>query len=56
MAISDVLSEAAEDIREYMRKIPLTYDPLKERIDSLLQDMDDIRIELDTPPKGDTTP
>jgi hypothetical protein len=48
--ISDVLSEAADDIRNYMQRLPKTYKDVKPRLDQLLTDMDGIRSELDTPP------
>ncbi len=53
MAISDVLFEAAEEIRLYLRRLPESYAPMKPRIDRLLLDMDGLRLELETPPKAD---
>lgn len=50
MAISDVLYESAEEIREYMREMPEAYEPMKARLSRLLASMDRIRAELDTPP------
>jgi hypothetical protein len=50
MAISDVLYEAADEIREYMREQPEAYEPMKARLNRLLGSMDRIRSELDTPP------
>ena len=50
MAISDVLSESAAEIRQYMREQPGAYGPYRQRIDRLLADMDTLRIQLDTPP------
>lgn len=50
MTISDVLSEAADEIESYMKNEPQTYATLKDDIDRLLVDMDRIRVELDTPP------
>jgi len=54
MAISDVLYESAEEIREYMREMPETYASMKARITRLLSNMDRIRAELDNAP-NDTT-
>lgn len=51
--ISDVLSESTEEIRWYLNKMPEAYASVKPRIDILLQEMDALRIELDTPPKTD---
>lgn len=51
MAVSDVLFEAAEDIRGYLKNSPESYEPWKSRLDKVLEEMDAIRIELDTPPK-----
>jgi hypothetical protein len=50
MAISDVLYEAAEEIREYMRELPDAYEPMKARINRVLGSMDRLREELDNPP------
>lgn len=50
MAISDVLYESAEEIREYMREMPEAYEHIKSRLQRLLGSMDRIRAELDTPP------
>jgi transcriptional regulator with XRE-family HTH domain len=48
MAISDILYETAEEIREYMREQPETYETIKARLQRLLGTMDRIRAELDT--------
>jgi hypothetical protein len=57
MAISDVLYESAEEIREYMRERPEAYEFMKARINRLLGSMDRIRQELDNPPlPGGTEP
>jgi hypothetical protein len=49
--ISDVLYEADLEIRRYLDELPKVYDgPIKPKIERLLQDMESIRIELDTPP------
>jgi hypothetical protein len=50
MAISDVLYESAEEIREYMRERPEAYEFMKARINRLLGSMDRLRQELDNPP------
>lgn len=50
MAISDVLYESAEEIREYMREMPEAYISTKARLARLLNSMDRIRAELDNPP------
>jgi hypothetical protein len=51
--ISDVLSDAAADIRDYLAK-PATQDcyqgELRDRINRLLAEMDAVRIYLDTSP------
>lgn len=52
MAISDVLYESAEEIREYMREMPEVYAPMKMRLSRLLGNMDRIRAELDAPPES----
>lgn len=48
MAISDVLYETAEEIREYLREQPETYETMKARLQRLLGTMDRIRAELDS--------
>lgn len=50
--ISDTLSEATEEIRWYLNKMPEAYVGLRPRIDSLITEMEAIRIELDTPPNS----
>lgn len=50
MAVSDVLYETAEEIREYMREMPDAYEPMKARLNRLLSNMDRIRAELDQAP------
>jgi hypothetical protein len=50
MAISDVLYESAEEIREYMRDRPEAYEGMKARLNRLLGSMDRLRAELDSPP------
>jgi hypothetical protein len=51
--VSDTLSECAEEIRWYINKMPGVYASMMPRIDSLLTEMDNLRIELDTPPKAE---
>jgi len=53
MAISDVLYESAEEIREYIRERPEAYEFAKARINRLLGSMDRLREELDNPPLPD---
>lgn len=48
--VSDVLSEAAHDIREYLRTMPQVYASIRPELERLLSEMDSIRIFLDTPP------
>lgn len=50
MAISDVLYEAAEEIREIIREQPEAYEGTKARLGRLLGSMDRLRAELDNPP------
>ena len=50
--ISDVLSEAVADIRDYLAD-PITadcYTTVRGRIDALVADMEAVRVILDTPP------
>lgn len=47
--ISDTLSQAAAEIRQYLAGHPATYAEQREDIDALLIRMDALRIELDTP-------
>ena len=51
--ISDVLSEAVTDIRDYLTRMPDVYppgDPVTVRITALVTEMDAVRQVLDTPP------
>mgnify|MGYP000072399216 FL=1 len=48
--ISDVLSDAADEIRAYLRTHAAMYVEVKPRLEKLLSDMDGLREELDTPP------
>lgn len=53
--ISDVLSEAAQEIRNYLHDetfAQIYTDELRARIEELVRDMDAIRVSLDTPPGG----
>ena len=49
--ISDILSDAIHYIKEYQADMPKVYDSMKPEIDDCLLIMDDLRRELDTPPK-----
>jgi len=53
--ISDTLSKAAHEIREYQENIPGAYNSIKDRLDALLTEMDAIRVILDTPPAIEIT-
>jgi len=48
--ISDVLSEAVEDIKRYQRHMPDIY-ANNERLKRLVAEMDAVRALLDTPPE-----
>ncbi|MCK1503069.1 hypothetical protein [Bradyrhizobium sp. 188] len=48
--ISDVLHDAGDEIRRYMNEMPEVYVNHRQRIKLLLDDMDTLRIQLDTPP------
>jgi hypothetical protein len=47
--ISDVLFEAAEEIRRYQREMPEIYDSMKPAIEPLLSEIERARMRLDTP-------
>lgn len=49
--VSDTLSDAAAEIRDYLRLSPEVYAPIKDRLQKLLREMDAIRIKLDIPPR-----
>jgi hypothetical protein len=52
--ISDTCSDAAHSIRGYLRDLPQVYPPqhpTTQRILELVEHLDAIRIELDTPPR-----
>ena len=49
--VSDTLSDAAHDIREYLRRMPDVYEgKTRDEIQTLLTHMDRVRVKLDTPP------
>lgn len=49
--ISDTLSDAAADIRDYLRELPDVYKPVAGEVTDVLAAMDRLRIKLDTPPR-----
>lgn len=49
--ISDTLSDAAHEIRQYLENYPDVYAGMEDKITSVLMAMDALREELDTPPK-----
>jgi len=49
--ISDVLSDAAIDIKEYLEELPDVYETVKPEILEVLKAMEKMRITLDAPPK-----
>ena len=49
--ISDVLSEAVDDIRAYLRSSPHVYANVRAELDELVTDMDAIREHLDCAPE-----
>lgn len=53
MAISDVLFDAGEMISDYLHNQPSMYAEVRPQIDTLLADMERIRVLLDTPPLND---
>ncbi len=48
--ISDTLSEAIYDIRQYQRDMPEVYDSIKRDIDAVTSAMERLRKQLDAPP------
>lgn len=48
--ISDVLSDAVDEIRHYQREWPDNYSPLDPAIKTVCEVMDALRLHLDTPP------
>ncbi len=48
--ISDILSDAIDEIRRYQREMPNVYDDIKPKIEKVVAVMDGLRAELDTPP------
>lgn len=53
--ISDTLHDAIEEIRRYQSNYPQVYDPMRRRIDEVVDAMRSLQLELDTPPVGDIT-
>jgi hypothetical protein len=51
--ISDVLSDAVAEIRQYQRDFPEVYDSLKLEIAHVIEVMEELRRYLDTPPAED---
>lgn len=47
--ISDVLSDAANQIRRYQAEMPENYEAIRPRIDAVVRVMDELRAYLDTP-------
>lgn len=52
--ISDILFDAAEDIKQYQIDCPGAYDPIRAKIDEVVVAMEELRITLDTPPRHDS--
>ena len=48
--ISDTLFDAIEDIRRYQQRMPEAYSNLRPQIDSVVRQMDLLKVYLDTPP------
>ncbi len=48
--ISDTLSGASHEIKKYLADDPVVYADLRSEIDSVVEQMDSLRIKLDTPP------
>tara|TARA_B100000378_G_scaffold230812_1_gene195847 strand:+ start:1853 stop:2023 length:171 start_codon:yes stop_codon:yes gene_type:complete len=53
MAVSDTLSEAVDEIRDYLDTNPGMYRAVRPRIEALLAEMEQVRVLLDTPPLSD---
>lgn len=51
--ISDTLSEAAAELRRYLREFPNTYGPWRREIDTLLARMDKLRADLNRVPSSE---
>lgn len=51
--ISDVLFEAVKAIREYQRDLPNAYEADRERIDRVVEVMDELRAYFDKVPSSD---
>lgn len=54
--ISDVLSEAVEDIEALLLEMPHVYGPVRKRIDPVVAAMDELRRFLDAPPERNCEP
>lgn len=52
MAVSDILSDASEEIRDYLDGHPGMYEDVRPQIEALLDEMKRVRVLLDTPPAG----
>ena len=48
--ISDVLSDAVQEMRDYLAELPETYANVRGDLDKLIADMDAMRARLDAPP------
>ena len=51
MAISDILFDAVEEIREWLKEFPATDSDEDKQLEKLLKEMDRVRAMLDAPPK-----
>jgi hypothetical protein len=49
--ISDILSEVDEKITHYRKHLPDVYEPFKAELDALQDQIEKVRILLDTPPE-----
>lgn len=54
MAISDTLSDAADEIRSYLHDHPRMYAADRQQIEALLSEMDRVRVLLDAPSAADS--
>lgn len=53
MAVSDTLFDAIEEIRDTLASQPRMYGAVRSQIETLLADMERVRLLLDTPPPSD---
>jgi hypothetical protein len=53
--ISDVLSEAIDEIRDYQAELPECYESYRPMLEELLVHMDRVRAEFDRSPSTPTT-